>query len=308
MVDVSVAPDGSGTVTCADGTTHTASLVIGADGVRSRVREAIRRQDESADQPLLEKPFDVFYRTVWASFPRGEGQPVPGGNYENRGEGRTTMYLTGPDKAWIFLIERIQRERSEDTKRYDDKDTASVASTFADSTLAPDLSVRDVLALPGCLTGMTDLSEGIVPVGQAASGPLVLVGDAWHAYTPNAGLGFNAGAQDVIWLANRLASHWKGGDGDKKTLAEAVDGYDQARRPAVAADLARSALTTRIGARDGWLHRFLGDWVLWFPFVQRLLAGWTVSPQVKTGLVLEYVAGEERVVGAVPWDHGIPGR
>ncbi|KAJ1326514.1 kynurenine 3-monooxygenase [Microdochium nivale] len=51
--------------------------------------------------------------------------------------------------------------------------------------------------------GMTNLGEGVAR-NWHYSGLVVLVGDACHKFTPNAGQGFNTGLQDVVALCNLL--------------------------------------------------------------------------------------------------------
>lgn len=60
-------------VTCADGSTYEGSIVIGADGVHSKTRGAIRAQALKANPDADvddEVPFPVEYKTMWCTFPR----------------------------------------------------------------------------------------------------------------------------------------------------------------------------------------------------------------------------------------------
>ncbi|KAF5529108.1 FAD binding domain-containing protein [Fusarium mexicanum] len=189
---------------CADGHSYSGSMIIGADGAHSKARSIMRRRALQSDPSLAsiwdaEIPFTSAYKCLWASFRRPS---EPGDSYEVQGHDRSLMYLTGHDKGWLFLYEKLDQP-SNKRCHYDEKALRSFKDTFADWPINEKLTVKHVLGDPDVIAGMTNLEEGIV--GKVSwNGRIVLVGDAWHKFTPNSGLGFNNGVQDVVSLCNKL--------------------------------------------------------------------------------------------------------
>ncbi|CAH0045719.1 unnamed protein product, partial [Clonostachys solani] len=89
--------------------TSTGSIVIGSDGAHSKTRSIMRHLALEVDPCLAsvwdpEQPFTATYRCLWGSFDRPSD---PGDSYETQGRGRSTVYLTGINKSWIFLYEKL---------------------------------------------------------------------------------------------------------------------------------------------------------------------------------------------------------
>ncbi|KPM39582.1 hypothetical protein AK830_g6986 [Neonectria ditissima] len=295
-------------VTCTDSTSYSGSIVIGADGIYSKTRSIMRRLALEADPALAstwdpEFPFTRHYKCLWASFPRPSS---PGANYETHDHDRSAMFLTGRDKGWIFLYEKLP-ESSTERVFYDEKDINSFTESFADWSLTETLKVRDVLS--GSVTaGMTNLEEGIAK-NTSWGGRIVLVGDAYHKFTPNAGLGFNNGVQDIVSLCNQLKSlvadhdSSSGADPDVAALQDAFEQYQGERREALEKDYKQSADVTRLHTWANRIYHFLARHVLSLDFVQRLLVNYSTASSVRKGLVLDYISADEPFSGKVPWEH-----
>ncbi|KAF4119296.1 2-polyprenyl-6-methoxyphenol hydroxylase [Geosmithia morbida] len=304
-------------VTCADGSAHSGSLVIGADGTYSNVRSIIRRNALESDPKLeaswdAEHPWLATYRCLWASFRRPPG-PDPGANYETHAKDRSAVYLTGKDRAWIFLYEKLDKPTRERVT-YDEHDAAAFARSFADWPLAEGLKVDDVLADTSFVSGMGNLDEGVAsslgelnPGVADRIGRLVLVGDSWHKFTPNAGLGLNNGIQDVVTLSNKLRSLLFEENPralpDTETLYAVAHGYYSDRSELLQADYKRAAQATRLAARETTLHHILESYVFSIDWLLGLLVNKTVAPLVKAGRVLSYIDAAEYFSGLIPWDH-----
>lgn len=109
-------------VVYADGHSYSASMIIGADGAHSKTRSIMRCCALQSDPSLAsvwdpEIPFTSAYKCLWASFCRPS---EPGDSYETQGQDRSLMYLTGRDKGWLFLYEKLDQpsnQRCLDDKR-----------------------------------------------------------------------------------------------------------------------------------------------------------------------------------------------
>jgi 2-polyprenyl-6-methoxyphenol hydroxylase-like FAD-dependent oxidoreductase len=189
-----------------DGTSAIYDLVIGADGLFSKVRTMIF--------PDAPKPRFTGQACWRALFDIPEGWTC--GHMFLSTKIKLGFSLCSPDKMYLYLLEHV-----------------------------PDNPRRVAETLPGLLRGLMDgfggeaarLRETITqetpilyrPLETVlltrtwSSGRVVLLGDAVHATTPHLGSGAGAAVEDAIVLADLLMSC--------KSLTEALSLYDQKRIP-----------------------------------------------------------------------------
>ncbi|KAM0540894.1 hypothetical protein ACHAPJ_013460 [Fusarium lateritium] len=295
-------------ITCTDGSIFLGSLAIGADGSHSKTRSIMRRCALQAEPTLAstwdpEAPFTSNYRCLWASFPRLSDS---GDSYETQGQDRSIMYLTGREKGWIFLYEKLAQP-SNKRQFYDKEALASFGESFATWPINESFTVGDVLGSPNTVAGMTNLEEGVVQ-NVSWNGRIVLVGDAWHKFTPNSGLGFNNGMQDVVSLCNKLhtllvrpgISTSRDSPGTKD-LQAALNQYQAERYEPLRADFLRSAGATRLSTWETRTDYLLGKYVYSIPLVQRFLTARYICPRISKGLVLDYLHSNGPFIGKLPW-------
>ncbi|SDM91555.1 2-octaprenyl-3-methyl-6-methoxy-1,4-benzoquinol hydroxylase [Franzmannia pantelleriensis] len=205
-----------------DGTRLTASLIVGADGARSALRELSGIQVESGDYDQRALVINVATRlpqqdVSWQRFtPEGPQAmlPLPGHH-------ASLVWYGKPDT--ITALERLDPE-------------------------ALRLAVeRDFPSQLGGLEAV--LGQASFPIRRQharryAAERCVLIGDAAHVISPLAGQGLNLGLQDVIALSERLiAAHRLGQDlGSPRVL----DGYARQRRPQTLAMIAATELLHRV--------------------------------------------------------------
>ncbi|KAH7025980.1 uncharacterized protein B0I36DRAFT_375924 [Microdochium trichocladiopsis] len=331
-------------VTCADGTVHTGSIIIGADGVNSLARKTMRRlvldgavggpfdkngksgKPTKASGPVWEDPEDPFestYRCLWATFPNPDGKT--GVNCNSHDVGRSTMYISGTDRAWLFLYEELPEKTNSPGVKYTEEEIRTAAEEFGEyfitegddvtGTRAEGLRVKDAMARATRM-GMTNIAEGVVK--HWSLGRIVLVGDACHKFTPNAGQGFNTGLQDVVVLCNllkkALVQHHRDHPQQTTTktttvappqlpmatLAALFRQYHDARQEETASMLELSATYTRMQAMAGFWWRLLG-WVTLTPWVQSFMVRKVVGPRTAKSAILSYVPFKDKYVGSLPW-------
>jgi 2-polyprenyl-6-methoxyphenol hydroxylase-like FAD-dependent oxidoreductase len=293
-------------VTCADGSVYQGSIVLGADGVHSKTRTLMRRLALAADPAVStfwdpEDPFTAHYRCLWASFPRPSD---PGESFETHSTDNSVMYITGRERGWIFLYEKLPqptRERS----FYTNKDVDAFALKFAEYPVNERLKVKDVYA-ERLTAGMSDLEEGIAK-HWSWGGRIVLAGDAGHKFTPNAGLGFNNGIQDVVALCNGLhkavTNAGPSKQPDTATLAGVFEEYQSSRSKMLESDYRQSARITRLHAWANSIYYVMARYILALGFVQKLMMNTSAASSIRQGLVLDYIPTAEPLVGRIGWDH-----
>ncbi|KAH8647349.1 FAD binding domain-containing protein [Xylariales sp. PMI_506] len=288
-------------VTCEDGTTYEGSLVMGADGVHSVTRRIMRKLALKADPGADwddETPFMSEYRCMWCSFPR----PTEcGSNYAIEGKDRSAMYITGQERAWFFLYEKLPEKTTKRTD-YTQKDIDDMVDRFATWHLNEKLTVKDVYATHQS-AGMANLEEGVAKNWNL--GRIVLVGDACHKFTPNAGVGFNTGLFDVITLCNKIhGALMQSADRDISfaTIQLLMQDYRPSRVKEVKEECDRSASMIRMHTRSTLFHYIMAR-ILGTQFVLDLVVNWVGASSMKKRPVLDYVSGPDTLQGIVPWDH-----
>lgn len=153
---------------------------------------------------------------------------------------------------------------------------------------------------------MANLEEGILKHWSA--GRIVLVGDACHKFTPNAGLGLNNGIQDVVVLVNELhRARQAAGPATPPGRAElttAFTRYQEARKEFVEQDYTMSAMTTRMHAWPNTLYWLFDQYIMpYIPYANKLLLTKVVTPKSSRSYCLDFVEGEEPFQGKLPWLH-----
>lgn len=291
-------------VTCADGSSHEGDIVLGADGTHSKTRQVLRNIALHADPKSdwdQESPYISEFRCMWCSFPRPSSSE-PGENFETTNKDFSAMYLTGKERGWILLYDRLPKPSTE-RHVYNDKDVEAFAANFAEYPVTTTLKVKDVWA-ERLTFGMSDLQEGIAK--HWSLGRIVLAGDACHKFTPNAGLGLNNGIQDVVVLCNELQtaiSETESGHPDTKTLTKAFERYQEARLPPLKEDYDQSAMATRLQTWANGFYYFLERFVLSHNFIINAVVNYILSPRIRAGVGLNGLAATGFPKGRIEWQY-----
>ncbi|WP_159842659.1 FAD-dependent oxidoreductase [Nocardia sp. CY41] len=221
LVDVHEDESGS-TARFADGSTATADVLIGADGIRSRVRTLIdpdapgpgytgmlgfgATTECDADLPADTMTFAFGKRAYYLYWPLGDGRVAWGANLPHKEYLSLTAARAVPNAQWL----RILRE------------------TYGDDTPGGELARRtteDQLEVVGALHIMP-------PVPRWHRGRMVLVGDAVHAPSNSSGQGASLAIESAVQLARCLRD---------LPVPEAFAVYERLRRERVEGVAARAA-------------------------------------------------------------------
>lgn len=294
-------------VICADGSKHRGSIVIGADGAHSTVRRLMHGLALSAGVPASklndEATYVAEYRALWCVFPRPPGLES-GHVFDTHGKDVSLQCLSNAGRSWIFIYERLPKPTRERVS-YSQEDIDALVARNSEMAISTTLKVKDVY--PSRYTaGLTNLEEGIVK--QWSWKRIVLAGDACHKFTPNQGLGYNNGIQDVVALVNGLRGMVDAGPAaaSADALAAAFEEYQATRMKNLAKDYNFSASTTRMSAWRSWTAWLMDRYIL-----PRLPAAFesyiltrVVGKVVSEGLVLNH-PGHEAFEGKVPWKNAM---
>lgn len=151
-------------VECADGTVEEGSIIMGADGVRSRVRQCMQALAEG--KPPLDRsqpsksPYLTTFRMLFGNIPVPPGQEI-GVNFEGALERVSTQLITGKSQAWVGIYEAVDKPTSERI-RYTNQDKENILEKWGHLYVAPGLTVRDAFASHVGSLGLVSLEEGHV--------------------------------------------------------------------------------------------------------------------------------------------------
>jgi salicylate hydroxylase len=200
-------------VHCSSGAVFDASVVVGADGVHSRVREWVTGGDEGVYSGT-----SGFRGLVPAE--RLPGLPDPGALQFWMGPGAHLLHYPISGGSMINFLAVI-----EGSARWTAPDWMETAAPGA-----------HLAAFDGWHPAVTEMITAVPqsprwglfarrPLARWSRGPAVLLGDAAHAMLPHHGQGANQTIEDAVVLAAELARELAGGD-----VLAALDRYTARRR------------------------------------------------------------------------------
>lgn len=273
------------TVTCADKSIYTGSIIIGADGVHSSVRQLMNEAAGKKDEPFV-----ASYRGLYG-YAKRSPELEPATLYETHSANLTVQLIVAEEQQHFLVYERLPQPTRERT-RYTPEDADAVAQKYADvrfpSTKPGEwVSFGDVWAQKQWAV-LGNLEEGIVKTWY--EGRSVLVGDAVHKMTPNTGFGMNSGLQGVAQLVNRLNALVKTTeDPDTATLTQLFRDYQAARLGNSKEAVDMSGLYTRLVAWNNPVWRFTDQYILPAVKGDNTSLNLLMSPIVQKGVPLDFL-------------------
>ncbi|GIJ24615.1 FAD-dependent monooxygenase [Micromonospora lutea] len=211
----------------ADGSTASADVLVGADGIRSRVRTLIDPQAPGPQvRPLLNLGGAARYAVPDAEpdamyFVFGSRAFF---GYWVQPDGRTAWFANVPDRRPTSYAEASRIPRQQWLHR--------LREVFAD-----DVPARQVLAHtePDDLVAIGSI-ESMPSVPRWYDSRMVLVGDAVHAPSPSSGQGASLAVESAVQLARCLRDH--------SDVPTAFEAYERLRRRRVEKVIRRGRQTT----------------------------------------------------------------
>ncbi|KAJ5263249.1 Monooxygenase FAD-binding [Penicillium angulare] len=195
-------------VRCADGSSFRGDIVVGADGIRSEVREQMwKHMDTLAMEKevrLERERMTCEYNCVFGIASPIPGMPAPD-IYRTYGDGWGILVMVGKnDKVYFFFFTRLDRKYgSHEIPRYKKEDIHEHIAPYLNRP------VTDIIQLSQVYNNAEVLAW--LPLEEAlykfwCMDRFVCIGDSAHKMTPNAGVGANSAIESAVSLSNTLAT------------------------------------------------------------------------------------------------------
>ncbi|KAI1181159.1 FAD/NAD(P)-binding domain-containing protein [Nemania sp. FL0916] len=301
VVRVEVNDDGVA-VHCADGTVERGDMVLGADGVHSRTRQAMQSLAAGlpSDTPQP-SPYTTTYRAMFGNLPVIPDLP-PAVSYEGAAAGVSTQILTGSQCSWFILYEKLDTPTKE-RMRWTDADKAAMLERWGHLHMAPGYTLQRAYECRQAPVGLISLEEGLLDKWSWKR--MVLVGDAVRKIVPHTGLGYNTGVMDLVELANRLrrltlAKTTATTTADLETL---FADYQIARMRDTPTVMDISQQRARMCAWLSPWHWFMARVLMpWLPLATYTIQ-YVLGPIIARSPVLEWLDEKNLPAGAMPYIH-----
>ncbi|GKZ39505.1 hypothetical protein AbraIFM66950_000452, partial [Aspergillus brasiliensis] len=184
------------------GEKYTGDMVVGADGVHSKVRSEMWRIADAIQPGLVTKSTTTEYCCIF-----GISSCVPtleiGDQINAFHDNLTLIIFIGKNKrAFWFVVKKLDRKYTyPDRPRFDDDYMARICEKLSNRHLTKDLTFGQVWSTR-VVASVTALEENVFRTWF--HGRIVCVGDSVHKMTPNIGQGANLAIEDAAVLANLL--------------------------------------------------------------------------------------------------------
>ncbi|KAF9892640.1 hypothetical protein FE257_001042 [Aspergillus nanangensis] len=279
-------------ITTQDGLTHHGHILIGADGIHSRVRDLMAKEigktNVALSQDITEGAFTSEYKCIFAVSRNDPAKPfmadatVHNVYYDNH----SAIAASGvPGLVFWFLFVKTPLTRTPNCPRFTEDDADAVIEEYRTVSPGPGYTVKDLwdARVKGTLA---PLEEGVLK--QWSHNRVLLMGDAIHKVTINPGLGGNLAYEGIARFTNGLVSLLtETPTPSQSQLTELFARFDEGQRPRAEMVNNLSGQITRYEAQDTWFLKFASRHLS--PWVSDKLKAKAYAAFSKKGPCLEYL-------------------
>ncbi|PWY96454.1 monooxygenase [Aspergillus sclerotioniger CBS 115572] len=246
-------------VHCTDGSLYEGDVVVGADGVHSKVRQELWRyletlslQNEvSRDRSTMIKEYSCVFgiSTTPPGIEVGQGHRTMAKDY-------AFVIMSGKKGRlyWFLFAKMDKRYSGPERVQFTPEDMEAHAARYLDKPAAGKVPFSAIYERAE--------HKSYLPLEEAcfkhwSKGRFVCIGDSVHKMTPNMGQGSNSAMESAAFLANHLTDLIKSCEAhvSLQQLEDCLQEWQDLRWPRAADMVAASAHLTRIDAIKTWKHR-----------------------------------------------------
>ncbi|KAL4785222.1 hypothetical protein BJX76DRAFT_367060 [Aspergillus varians] len=246
-----------------DGSVYVGSVIVGADGVHSRIRSEIWRTASAYTPGFIsdeeKKSMTVEYACVFGISSGIKG--LEAGEQVNAFlEKAAVMVVQGKDDVvfWFLFKKLDQKYVYPAVPRFSIDEAEKLCNRMKDVRLYQGLHIGD-LWKNRVVASMTALEEGLFKTWFYDR--MVLLGDSVHKMTPNFGQGANCAIEDAATLASLIHKLLRENPSHQPSslqIRDTLQRYQDIRYPRVKHIYDGSWTICRIHARDGLLLSLIG--------------------------------------------------
>ncbi|KAI0142222.1 hypothetical protein GGR57DRAFT_486160 [Xylariaceae sp. FL1272] len=256
------------TVTADNGEKYEGSILIGADGANSAVRQlmaqAAAASDESARAGDLMSPFASSYRAIYAiskNINPDTGDPfmANGAIHVLYDRGVSSATATGVDGLifWFLFVKNTEVTHVPNCPSYSEKDLEATIEEFGHLEHGRGYSIQDLWNNKIKAT-MFPMEEGTVKGSWNNGGRVALAGDAVSKATINAGIGGNSHVEGVCHIVNGIVELLaRSSAPSTEEVTEMLKAYEKQQRSRAELAVTISGSLTRHEAMATWWTRLL---------------------------------------------------
>ncbi|KAJ5560716.1 hypothetical protein N7513_003115 [Penicillium frequentans] len=279
-------------LTTEDGDHHHGHILIGADGIHSKVRKLMADKIEPTNKTLAKEINEAFtseYSCIFSvSRNDPENQFLPDAMVHNvYYDDYSAIAAAGVEGLvfWFLFIKSLESTRTPNCPRFTDEDAEEYIQKYGSSLVGPGYTVKDLWDARVKAT-MVPLEEGVIK--KWSHNRVVLMGDSVHKATVNPGLGGNLAYEGIARLTNGLVPLLKEDPSPTlEQLTEVFDQYVAGQMPRAETVVGISGQITRYEAQESWVLKFAARHIV--PYVSDGLKAKLYSSFSKGGPWLEYL-------------------
>ncbi|KAJ5541423.1 FAD/NAD(P)-binding domain-containing protein [Penicillium frequentans] len=243
-------------VHCEDGSEYAGSMIAGADGVHSTIREEMWRHMEQSKKGKSKARKDRKAITAEYACILGISRPTeglkPGEIHRTWGKGFTTFVNVGKENQvfWFIFTKMDRKYQYTGIPKFSKEDLDAKAKSFLDTHLCPGVNFGSVYE-NAISSSYVPLQEGVCK--SWSWGRFACLGDAIHKTTPNIGQGAALAIEDAASLANHIVEMVrKNSDITSADINQSLTHWGTSLRPRAKAVCDGGAMFTRLEALANW--------------------------------------------------------
>ncbi|KAK5657322.1 hypothetical protein OQA88_3386 [Cercophora sp. LCS_1] len=301
--DIEVHDDGV-KVVCTDSSEFEGSIIMGADGVYSKVRRLLAKKKPTqggATKKSRKSQIEASYAALFGAAPALPDTPRDT-FFETHGPEMQMQAAVNSGVQYFAIYGKLPEATSE-RRTFTDADKEEFVRRFGEFHLIPGTKVADMVA-KSTWAHMVLLEEGVVNVWYGDR--VVLVGDAVHKMTPNLGLGYNMAVQGVTLLTNFLRRELLTTNGSEGLSTAVLNDkvfapYQKERYKNAYAATDVSGTALRVAAWYKPLAKVVDKYIMPLINGDELLLKLLVLPILLDGVVLDFVEEKGFKAGTKKW-------